>query len=175
MRTSPPPTKALSGLLPEPRWASVQKVQLIRREIRETLSPSALEVLWRHGEHVIEGGKELGHVDLAAGTQRGGGSAGRRFYATVMVTFDLRRCAAYFREPADVATAERLAELLIGSPRVKTKLIALARAELARLAQVPDAQLHIEMDHHARAEGTQVLIDGDAMVSLEPARKAGSP
>lgn len=166
MRTSPPPTKPLSGLLPEPRWASVQKVQLIRREIRETLSPSALEVLWRHGEHVIEGGKELGHA---------GGAAGRRFYATVMVTFDLRSCAAYFREPADVATAERLAELMVGSPRVKTKLIALARAELARLAQVPDAQLHIEMDHHARAEGTQVLIDGDAMVSLEPARKAGSP
>jgi hypothetical protein len=164
--TPPPSSKRLAGLLPDAGWASVQKVQLIRREIRETLSPSALEVLWRHGEHVIEGGRELGH---------GGGAAGRRFYATVMVTFDLRRCAAYFREPADVATAERLAELLIGSPRVKTKLIALARAELARLAQVPDSQLHIEMDHHARAEGTQVLIDGDAMVSLEPARKAGSP
>ena len=166
MPTPPPSFKLLAGLLPEPGWASVQKVQLIRREIRETLSPSALEVLWRHGEHVIEGGGELSH---------GRGAAGRRFYATVMVTFDLRRCAAYFREPADVATAERLAELLIGSPRVKTKLIALARAELARLAQVPDSQLHIEMDHHARAEGTQVLIDGDAMVSLEPARKAGSP
>jgi hypothetical protein len=166
VRTPPPSFKLLAGLLPEPGWASVQKVQLIRREIRETLSPSALEVLWRHGEHVIEGGGELSH---------GRGAAGRRFYATVMVTFDLRRCAAYFREPADVATAERLAELLIGSPRVKTKLIALARAELARLAQVPDSQLHIEMDHHARAEGTQVLIDGDAMVSLEPARKAGSP
>jgi hypothetical protein len=164
--TPPPSSKRLAGLLPEAGWASVQKVQLIRREIRETLSPSALEVLWRHGEHVIEGGGELSH---------GRGAAGRRFYATVMVTFDLRRCAAYFREPADVATAERLAELLIGSPRVKTKLIALARAELARLAQVPDSQLHIEMDHHARAEGTQVLIDGDAMVSLEPARKAGSP
>ncbi len=166
MPTPPPSSKRLAGLLPEAGWASVQKVQLIRREIRETLSPSALEVLWRHGEHVIEGGGELSH---------GRGAAGRRFYATVMVTFDLRRCAAYFREPADVATAERLAELLIGSPRVKTKLIALARAELARLAQVPDSQLHIEMDHHARAEGTQVLIDGDAMVSLEPARKAGSP
>ncbi len=164
MSTSPPSFKLLAGLLPEPRWARVQKVQLIRREIRETLSPSALEVLWRHGEHVIEGGGEVGRA-----------AAGRRFYATVMVTFDLRRCAAYFREPADVATAERLAELLIGSPRVKTKLIALARPELARLAQVPESQLHIEMDHHARAEGTQVLIDGDAMVSLEPARKAGTP
>lgn len=166
MSTSPPakkpPTGPLIGLLPEARWAHVQKVQLIRREIRETLSPSALEVLWRYGEHVVEGGEELGR-----------GSAQRRFYATVMVTFDLRRCAAYFREPADVATAERLAELLLGSPRVQKKLIALARPELARMAQVAEACLHIEMDHHARAEGTQVLIDGDAMVTLEPARKAG--
>ena len=56
MPTPPPSFKLLAGLLPEPGWASVQKVQLIRREIRETLSPSALEVLWRHGEHVIEGG-----------------------------------------------------------------------------------------------------------------------
>jgi hypothetical protein len=162
--TSPPKTKPLLGQLPEAGWARVQKVQLIRREIRETLSPSALEVLWRHGEHVVEGGGEVGRE-----------SAGRRFYATVMVTFDLRRCAQYFREPADVATAERLAELLIGSPRVRNKLIALARPELARMAQVAEQCLHIEMDHHARAEGTQVLIDGDAMVTLEPARKAGRP
>jgi hypothetical protein len=162
--TSSPSYKLLVGLLPEARWARVQKVQLIRREIRESLSPSALEVLWRHGEHVVEGGGELGRP-----------TPGRRFYATVMVTFDLKRCAAYFREPADVATAERLAELLIGSPRVKNKLIALARPELARLAQVAEHCLHIEMDHHARAEGTQVLIDGDAMVSLEPVRKAGAP
>ena len=162
MGTSKPPDKPLSGLLPEARWARVQKVQLIRREIRETLSPSALEVLWRHGEHVVEGGEEVGS------------RPGQRFYATVMVTFDLRRCAAYFREPADVATAERLAELLIGSPRVQKKLVELARPELARLAQVPGDRLRIELDHHARAEGTQVLIDGDAMVSLEPARKAGT-
>jgi hypothetical protein len=152
--------------LPEPRWARVHKVQLIRREIRETLSPSALEVLWRHGEHVIEGGQEL---------HRGRGTAAPRFYATVMVTCDLRRCAAWFREPADVATAERLAELMIGNPRVQKKLVALARPELARLAQVPESALHIELDHHVRAEGTRVLIDGDAMVSLEPARKAGTP
>ncbi|MBK7826885.1 hypothetical protein [Nannocystis sp.] len=166
MSTSPPTKRPaagpLLGLLPEARWARVHKVQLIRREIRETLSPSALEVLWRYGEHVVEGGEELG-----------GGSPQRRFYATVMVTFDLRRCAAYFREPADVATAERLAELMIGSTRVQKKLVALARPELARMAKVAEACLHIEMDHHARAEGTQVLIDGDAMVTLEPARKAG--
>lgn len=166
--TTPPPRRGrgeLGSQLSEPRWARVQKVQLIRREIRETLSPSALEVLWKHGEHVIEGGAEVSH---------GRGAAGRRFYATVMVTFDLRRCAAYFREPADVATAEKLAELMLGSPRVKHKLIALARPELARLAGVPETQLHVELDHHVRTEGAQVFIDGDAMVSLEPGRKAGN-
>ena len=63
---------------------------------------------------------------------------------------------------------------MIGSPRVQKKLVELARPELARLAQVPGDRLRIELDHHARAEGTQVLIDGDAMVSLEPARKAGT-
>lgn len=129
------------------------------------LSPNALEVLWRHGEHVIEAGPELG---------RTGGQQVRRFYATVMVTFDLRRGAGSFREPADVATAERLAELMLGNPRVQKKLIALARPELARLAEMPEACLYIEMDFHVRAEGTQVLLDGDAMVSLEPARKAGT-
>lgn len=151
--------------LPEAPWARVRQVQLIRREIREVLSPNALEVLWRHGEHVIEGGRELSH---------GRGAAGRRFYATVMVTFDLRRSAGSFREPADVATAERLAELMLGNPRVQKKLVALARPELARLAQMPEACLYIEMDFHVRAEGTRILLDGDAMVSLESARKAGT-
>lgn len=161
----PPGQRAPIPQLPEARWSRVRKVQLIRREVREVLSPSALEVLWKYGEHVVEGGAELGH---------GRGAPGRRFYATVMVTVDLRRCAAYFSEPADVATAERLAELMLGNPRVKQKLVALARPELARLAGVPAAQLLVEIDHHVRSEGTQVFIDGDAMVSLEPARKAGT-
>lgn len=158
-------SKSLAELLPEGPWARVRQVQLIRREIREVLSPSAIEVLWHHGEKVIEAGRELSH---------GRGTAGRRFYATVMVTFDLRRSAGNFREPADVATAERLAELMLGSPRVQKKLVALARPELARLAQMPEACLCIEMDFHVRAEGTRILLDGDAMVSLEPARKAGT-
>lgn len=151
--------------LPEPGWVRVKKVQLIRREVREVLSPSALEVLWKHGEHVIEGGPEVGS---------GRAAPARRFYATVMVTFDLRRCAAYFTEPPDVATAEKLAELMLGSARVRQKLIALVRPELARLAGVAADLLHVEIDHHVRSEGTQVFIDGDAMVSLEPARKAGT-
>jgi hypothetical protein len=128
------------------------------------LSPSALELLLKHGELLVEAGAEVG---------RGRRPPGQRFYATVMVTVDLRRCAAYFCEPADVATADKLAELMLGSARVRQKLIALARPELARLAGVPAAQLHVEIDHHVRSEGTRVFIDGDAMVSLGAAREAG--
>lgn len=155
---------AAGAQLPEPGWARVQKVQLIRREVREVLSPSALEVLFKHGEHVVEAGPELG------GGRR---AAGQRFYATVMVTVDLRRCAVHFCEPADAATAEKLAELMLGSPRVRKKLVGLARPELARLAGVAPALLQVEIDHHARSEGTRVFIDGDAMVSLSSVRKAG--
>jgi hypothetical protein len=54
---APRSVQSLVEQLPEAPWARVRKVQLIRREIREVLSPSALEVLWRHGEHVIEGGR----------------------------------------------------------------------------------------------------------------------
>ena len=150
--------------LPEPGWARVQKVQLIRREVREVLSPSALEVLFKYGEHVVEAGPELG---------RGRRPAGQRFYATVMVTIDLRRCAVHFCEPADVATADKLAELMLGSARVRHKLVELARPELARLAGVAPEQLLVEIDHHVRSEGPQVFIDGDAMVSLGSVSKAG--
>jgi hypothetical protein len=31
----------------------------------------------------------------------------------------------------------------------------------------------VEIDHHVRSEGTRIFIDGDAMVSLGPAREAG--
>ncbi|MCY1067054.1 hypothetical protein OV090_19995 [Nannocystis sp. RBIL2] len=159
----PRAASAPKAQLPEPGWVKVQKVQLIRREIREVLAPSALELLFKYGELVIEAGPELG---------RGRRAPGQRFYATVMVTVDLRRCAAHFCEPADVATADKLAELMLGSVRVRQKLVALARQELARLAGVPAAQLHVEIDHHVRSEGTRVFIDGDAMVSLEAAREA---
>ncbi|MCY1011889.1 hypothetical protein OV079_41305 [Nannocystis pusilla] len=76
----PRAASAPKAQLPEPGWVKVQKVQLIRREIREILAPSALELLFKYGELVIEAGPELG---------RGRRAPGHRFYATVMVTVDL--------------------------------------------------------------------------------------
>ncbi len=155
--TTPPRHRARAPAheaLPAPGWARVHRVQLIRREVREYLSPAALEVLLEGAEHVVEGA-----ADAA-------GPSGSRYYATVMVTIDLRRRAAWFREPADEATAERVAELLQDSPGVRQKLAEVARVELARLADVDPASLDILLDHQVRVDGTTILIDLDV---------AGSP
>jgi hypothetical protein len=146
---------ARRGPLLEPRWARVTRVQLIRREIREFLGQSALEVLFSAAEHVVEGSAELSADPSPARAPR--------VYATVMVTIDLRACSAYFREPADDATAERVAELMQGCERVAEHLAALARPKLAELAGRPAERLEVTLQHQVSAEGTRILIDGDAM------------
>jgi hypothetical protein len=133
-------------------------VQLIRREVREFLGQSALEVLLSAAEHVVEGSAELARDAGSPGCRAGG-----RVYATVMVTIDLCACSAYFREPADDATAQRVAELMHASGAVAERIAVLARPELAELAGIPAEDLEVSLTHHVRAEGTRILIDGDAL------------
>jgi len=152
------PPAALIAQLPEPKWARVSRIQLIRREVRETLSASAVDVLFAHARHVVEGSPELGA--RANGT-------GRRVYATVMVTIDLVHCAQVFREPPDAATAERVAELLADGRRVRSRLASLARPELALLVGVSGDRLRLTMEHDVRSEGTTILIDIDAMATVD--------
>lgn len=139
-------------LSPAP-WARVQRVQLVRREVREYLPPTAVQLLLSRAECDVEGGTELG---VAAGQER-------RVYATVMVTIDLQAGARLFRETPDEATAQRVAELFAATPGVVARLVELARPELSRLAEAPAASLEISLEHHVRAEGSRILIDGDAM------------
>lgn len=142
-------------------WAKVRRVQLIRREIREVLSPSALEVLFDHAELVVEGGEEVG-----------GRRAGeRRVFATVMVTIDLCRCAGQVREPADEATARRVAELMEADPRVHERLRTLAARELARLGGAEPEEITVAVETGVRVEGTTLLIDVDAMATLARRRE----
>lgn len=141
-------------------WAKVRRVQLIRREIREVLSPSALEVLFDHAELVVEGGEEVG-----------GRGAGGRVFATVMITIDLCRCAGQVREPADEATARRVAELMEADPRVHERLRTLAARELARLGGAPPEEITVAVESAFRVEGTTVLIDVDAMATLARRRE----
>jgi hypothetical protein len=127
----------------------VQRIPLIRREIREFLGSSALELLFSQAEAVVEGGCDDGHV-----------------YATVMVTLDLDRLSRIFREPMDEATAARVAELMEGHPWVRDHLARLAAPELAELAGHPAPPKRVQLEHQIRVEGRQILIDGDAMAPL---------
>lgn len=131
-------------------------MQLIRREIREALSPGAVEVLFDRAEVVVEGGDELG----------GRRAEDRRIYATVMVTIELADCASHFREPADEATARRVAELMDADPLVRERLHTLAARELARLAGDDPGSLIPSMEIGIRADGTAVLMDLDAMATI---------
>lgn len=127
------------------------------------LSPGGVQVLFDHAELVVEGGEELG-------SRR---EADRRVFATVMITIDLGRCADYFREPADEATARRVAELMAGDPQVHQQLHSMAARELARLAGCEPSALALAIETAMRVEGTAVLIDLDAMATLDSTRREG--
>lgn len=142
------------AILPPSPWARVQRVQLVRREVREYIPPGAVTLLLARADCVVEGGGEVGAAV---------GAAQLRTYATVMVTIDLGGSASLFREPPDDATAQRVAELIEASPAVARQLIAMARPELSRIAGVPVDALEISLEHKARADGSRILIDGDAM------------
>lgn len=138
--------------LPPPPWARVQRVQLIRREVREYLPNSTVELLLSRAQSVVEAGDEVGPTL---------GPPQRRVYATVMMSIELGPGAPLFREPPDEATAERVAELLESTPALRRRLVELARPELSRLAGT--TALEISVEHRARAEGSTILVDGDAM------------
>lgn len=149
--------RELARALLGPSWPRVRRIPLIRREVRESLSDSALEILFAAADLLIEGDRDQGD----------------RAYATVMVTLDLVRSAALLRDRADEATAERLAELMRGSVQVRARLIELARPRLAELLDADPRSLRIELVPAIRVVGTRVLIDGDVVVSIASPRAIG--
>lgn len=139
-------------MLVPPRWAKVDGIRLIRREIRETLSPGAIELLFAHSELVVEGSAA---VACEAGTLR--------VYATIMLSVDLSRCSARVREPVDAATTLRLVELMRDCASVRLRLTELARPHLAKLAGLPADSIELELEPAIRCEGMLLLVDGDAV------------
>lgn len=141
----------------------MRRIPLIRREVRESLSPSALELLFCGAEMIVEGDRDLAR--RARNEDRG--------YATVMVTLDLSRSATLLRESADEATAERVAELMRGSAPVRRRLIELARPRLADMFGQSARSLRIELMPVVRVVGARILIDGDAVVMLRRTASGG--
>lgn len=134
----------------------MQKIRLIRREVRESLSSGALDLLLADAELVVEGSSE---IEARPQTER----RADRVFATVMLTIDLGRVADRFREPADAATAERVAELMRVEPLVRDRLISRARPQLAALVGLAEHAVEISIEPHVRADGVHVLVDGDAV------------
>lgn len=166
MTTSETSAQELARELLAPAWPRVRRIPLIRREIRESLSPSALEILLCSAELIVEGARDLEALSPGAGPEARG-------YATVMLTLDLPRCATLLRERADEATAERVAELMRGSGAVRSRLIELARPKLAALFEAEARDLRVELLPAVRVSGARILVDGDAVVSLRSRRRVG--
>lgn len=148
----------------------MRRVQLIRREIRESVPPAAVELLLSGADHVIEGGAELerdSRADGPSGPSSAQAGAGR-VYASLMTSIDLSACAEAFREPPDAATAQRVAELMADAEVVRQKLSARVRPHLAELAQTDPDSLEISLDFEIRVEGHHIFIDSDAVGVVRP-------
>lgn len=141
------------ALLARPRWTRVRKVALIRRQVREYLPVTTVEVLLSEGETVFESGAEVGVKAERA-----------REFGSMMVTVDLVALADRFRDRPDAATAARVAELLVDHPDLAPRLIARVRERLAgRRGDV--SHWDVEVDPCVRSEGARVFIDADIVAA----------
>lgn len=122
--------------------AFVRRVSLFRREIHESVSPAALEVL-------------LG----SAGRISEGKLSGGRYFGCTMLTLDLGEVQGAVSDPCDVATAARLARRLAAEPYVEQEVRRLALSEARRITS-RSLDL-VEAELRVRVEGTRVFIDVD--------------
>lgn len=139
------------GLKKRP-MAAVRRIALFRREIRESISPVAIEVLLASATRISEGQV----------------AADGRYYGSTMLTIDLERVRDRVCDVCDVATAARLAQLLRQEPTVQQRTGRLALEEARRISG--RALRRAEADIRVRSEGARVFIDVD--VEAEPARPA---
>jgi hypothetical protein len=123
--------------------AVVRQVSLIRREIREQISPVGLELLLLNASRISEGRV----------------AADGRYYGSTMLTIDLALARDQVREACDVATAARLARLLELDAPAKARLRELAIEEARRVAQRTVGKLEVDM--RVRVEGNAVFVDLD--------------
>jgi hypothetical protein len=143
---TPPPA---TGKRP---MASVRRISLFRREIRESISPSALDALLASAGRISEGAL----------------ASDGRYYGSTMLTVDLEQAARTIRERCDVATAVRLAEHMDSDPEVARIAAQLGLEEAMTLAR---RQLSlVDVDIRIRRDGLVVCVDVD--VEAVPANGA---
>jgi hypothetical protein len=125
--------------------ARALRVTLFEREVRETLSASAIEILFQRARILSEGRRAASPT------------AGDAFFGSTMLTIDLAEVADLVRDPADAATAERLALLMKDDARVQKRVRQIAAQEAERLGGPGARAVEVRL----RTEGAIVYLDAD--------------
>ena len=128
--------------------ATARRVSLFEREVTVRLSPVGIDLLLGAATVLSEGTTERG-----------------RFSGSTMITVDLARTAAAIAEPADAATARRLAALVPTDDHARFRARRIAIAEAHRRAGTLDSPA---VDLRARAIGTQLQLDLDLEAVRQP-------
>jgi hypothetical protein len=135
-----------AGLSARKPMARAVRIALFQREIRERLSPAALDLIFARVEVISEGQRAV----------RGGKDS---YFGSTMLTVDLPALAALLSDACDAGTARRLAALLDGDASVARRIQELSEREAARVAGAVPRQVgtHVAI----RSQGAKVFVDVD--------------
>jgi hypothetical protein len=146
-RKSPPPSPTADPALAARRpMARATRIALIEREVRERLSPAALELCLSRADVISEGQR----------SKRGGRDA---YFGSTMMTIDLPALELVLRDACDAGTARRLAELLEADATAAARITDLAAREAARIAGATPTEVSTHVS--IRAQAAKVFIDID--------------
>jgi hypothetical protein len=137
---------AASGLAGARPMTRATRITLFEREVRERLSPAALDVAFERADLLSEG------QPIERGNRR-------IYFGSTMMTLDLAELAEVVRESCDAATARRFASLLQEDASVATRVRAIAEREAVRVAgrALGDVRTHVTI----YAQGAKVFLDID--------------
>jgi hypothetical protein len=145
-KSSTPPPTADPALAARRPMARATRIALIEREVRERLSPAALELCLSRADVISEGQR----------SKRGGREA---YFGSTMLTIDLPSLELVLRDACDAGTARRLAELLEADATAAARIKDLAAREAARIAGATPAEVSTHVS--IRAQAAKVFIDID--------------
>jgi hypothetical protein len=127
--------------------AMVRRVSLFERELRISLSASAIEILF-----------ELASV-LSEGQIEDDG-----YFGSTMITIDLARVSSLVSDACDAATARRITLLLSSDRRAHERAREIARSEA--VARAGRELARIQIDLRVRSSGAHLHMDLDVGASL---------
>jgi hypothetical protein len=131
---------------------SARKVTLFRREIKEWISPPAIEILIGAAEVIAEGSFDTSETDNPL------------FLGSILIKVDLETCGAYIQDPLDAAAARRLAQMILSDQIAREVLTELALREAERSAGCALFELQTEIDASHKGNELSICIELEGLV-----------